>query len=78
MEYPKALYKGGVLLAEGESDAVTVQDAEAEKAAKADGYLAFDREASNAAALKFAEPEAEQAVPAEEKRKPGRPRKTEA
>ncbi len=75
MDYPKALYKGGVLLPDCDADTITVNDAAAEKTAAADGYLPFSREASNAACVKAEDPAQETT---EEKRKPGRPRKTEA
>lgn len=48
-EYPKALYKGGLLLVGVEPDTITVSSSDEEGAAAKDGYLPFDRDKSNAA-----------------------------
>lgn len=61
-EYPKALYKDGKWDGVSEPDCMTVENAEQEQAQAEHGYLPFGTVADEAT----------------EKRKPGRPRKTEA
>jgi hypothetical protein len=84
-EYPKALYKGGLLLVDADPDTVTVNSAEEEAKAAESGYVPFDREKSNAAVSVPAESsdevddqgeEQSEAIEGEAPKKRGRPRKT--
>lgn len=77
-EYPKALYKGGLLLVGVEPDTITVSSRDEEEAAAKDGYLPFDRDKSNAAQSSEQVDESTSDEPAQEGEAPkrrGRPRK---
>ena len=86
-EYPKALYKGGMLLVGVDPDTVTVNSAEEEAKASESGYLPFDRDKCNAAEAVTAPPkssdevddqgeEQSEATEGEAPKKRIRPRKT--
>ena len=80
-EYPKALYKGGLLLVDADPDTVTVNSAEEEAKASESGYVPFDRDKSNAAVSSFIESSDEvddqgESAQGEAPKKRGRPRKT--
>jgi hypothetical protein len=83
-EYPKALYKGGLLLVDADPDTVTVNSAEEEAKAAESGYLPFNREKSNAAVSAPAESsdevddqgeEQSEATEGDAPKKRGRPRR---
>ena len=79
-EYPKALYKGGLLLVDADPDTVTVNSAEEEAKAAESGYLPFNREKSNAAVSAPAESSDEvddqgESAQGDAPKKRGRPRR---
>lgn len=78
-EYPKALYKGGLLLVGVEPDTITVSSRDEENEAAKSGYLPFDREKSNSTASSEQVDDSTPDEPAQEGEAPkrrGRPRKS--